>query len=102
MCRAGLFDPLTKALDGLLQKAGSAAPKGKGKTGLVYRKIGSGDRAFEVSPMGMGTWAWGNQLLWGYDESMDGELKEAFLLAVKSGVNLFDTAGEDRVMVSLN
>lgn len=45
-----------------------------------------------VSPMGLGTWAWGNQLLWGYDESMDAELQEVFNLAVTKGINLFDTA----------
>lgn len=32
-------------------------------------------RTRQVSPMGFGTWAWGNQLLWGYDESMDAELQ---------------------------
>lgn len=42
-----------------------------------------------------GTWSWGNQLLWGYDESMDPELQELFDLMVKSGVNLFDTAVSD-------
>jgi len=45
-----------------------------------------------VSPMGLGTWAWGNQLLWGYEESMDAELQQVFNLAVTKGVNLFDTA----------
>ncbi|EYU45303.1 hypothetical protein ABFS82_06G016700 [Erythranthe guttata] len=45
-----------------------------------------------VSPMGFGTWAWGNQLLWGYEESMDDELQQIFNLAVESGINLFDTA----------
>ena len=25
---------------------------------------------------GLGTWSWGNQLLWGYDESMDPELQQ--------------------------
>uniref|UniRef100_A0A0E0M9S0 NADP-dependent oxidoreductase domain-containing protein n=1 Tax=Oryza punctata TaxID=4537 RepID=A0A0E0M9S0_ORYPU len=45
-----------------------------------------------VSPMGFGTWAWGNQLLWGYQESMDNELQECFNLALKNGINLFDTA----------
>ncbi|KAK9093832.1 hypothetical protein Scep_025301 [Stephania cephalantha] len=45
-----------------------------------------------VSPMGFGTWAWGNQLLWGYRESMDGDLKATFDLAVDHGINLFDTA----------
>lgn len=45
-----------------------------------------------ISPMGFGTWAWGNQLLWGYEESMDNELQQVFDLAVDNGVNLFDTA----------
>ncbi|KAJ6825286.1 pyridoxal reductase, chloroplastic [Iris pallida] len=45
-----------------------------------------------VSPMGFGTWAWGNQLLWGYQEEMDSVLQETFNLAIKSGITLFDTA----------
>ncbi|KAL5567695.1 hypothetical protein UlMin_024270 [Ulmus minor] len=45
-----------------------------------------------VSPMGFGTWAWGNQLLWGYQQSMDDELQKTFNLAVENGINLFDTA----------
>ncbi|XP_062153738.1 pyridoxal reductase, chloroplastic isoform X1 [Alnus glutinosa] len=45
-----------------------------------------------VSPMGFGTWAWGNQLLWGYQESMDSELQQTFNLAVENGIYLFDTA----------
>lgn len=45
-----------------------------------------------VSPMGFGTWAWGNQLLWGYQEGMDSELQRTFNLAVENGINLFDTA----------
>lgn len=41
--------------------------------------------------MGCGTWAWGNRLLWGYDESMDSQLQEVFTLCVENGVTLFDT-----------
>ncbi|NEO52076.1 MAG: aldo/keto reductase [Okeania sp. SIO3B5] len=41
--------------------------------------------------MGCGTWAWGNRLLWGYDESMDNELQNVFNLCVANGVTLFDT-----------
>lgn len=47
---------------------------------------------FKVSPMGFGTWSWGNQLLWGYDEGMDPELQEVFNMLVAAGINLFDTA----------
>jgi pyridoxine 4-dehydrogenase len=41
--------------------------------------------------MGCGTWAWGNRLLWGYDESIDDRLQAVFNLCVSSGVTLFDT-----------
>ncbi|WP_013322373.1 aldo/keto reductase [Gloeothece verrucosa] len=41
--------------------------------------------------MGCGTWAWGNQLLWGYDPSIDSQLQEVFNYCVANGVTLFDT-----------
>ncbi|NET02138.1 MAG: aldo/keto reductase [Sphaerospermopsis sp. SIO1G1] len=41
--------------------------------------------------MGCGTWAWGNQLLWGYNEGMDEQLQQVFNLCVNNGVTLFDT-----------
>ena len=61
--------------------------------GLFFFKCGQVSvGSLTVSPMGLGTWAWGNKFLWGYDETMDQELQEAFNLAINSGVNLFDTA----------
>lgn len=30
----------------------------------------------EVSPLGVGAWAWGDTLFWGYSEAMDKELQE--------------------------
>ena len=47
---------------------------------------------FKSSPLGFGTWSWGNTLLWNYDESSDGELQRVFDLMVSKGINLFDTA----------
>lgn len=47
--------------------------------------------SLKVSQIGLGTWSWGNKVLWGYDESMDEELQEAFNLASAQGVNLWDT-----------
>jgi len=44
-----------------------------------------------LPPMGCGTWAWGNRLLWGYHEGMDAELQAVFNLCVGSGVTLFDS-----------
>lgn len=41
--------------------------------------------------MGCGTWAWGNRLLWGYDQSMDNQLQAVFNVCVENGVTLFDT-----------
>lgn len=46
----------------------------------------------QVSPMGLGTWAWGNKFLWGYQTDMDDELQQLFNLVVSRGINLFDTA----------
>lgn len=47
---------------------------------------------FKVSPLGMGTWAWGNKLLWDYSTDKDAELQQVFNLVVSSGINVFDTA----------
>ena len=33
--------------------------------------------------MGCGTWSWGNQLLWGYEEEQDGELRSVFEYTVE-------------------
>jgi pyridoxine 4-dehydrogenase len=41
--------------------------------------------------MGCGTWAWGNRLLWNYDEGMDAELQRVFDRCLDAGVTLFDT-----------
>mmetsp|Transcript_14740 Transcript_14740/g.32255 ORF Transcript_14740/g.32255 Transcript_14740/m.32255 type:complete len:213 (-) Transcript_14740:37-675(-) len=45
-----------------------------------------------MSPIGCGTWAWGNQLLWGYSQEEDKELQQTFDFLTSKGVNWFDTA----------
>ncbi len=42
--------------------------------------------------IGVGTWAWGNQFLWGYHPSQDPELERTFQRAVACGLTTFDTA----------
>ena len=42
--------------------------------------------------IGVGTWAWGNQFLWGYDPAQDAELEATFGRAVALGLHFFDTA----------
>lgn len=51
----------------------------------------STQQSLSLPAMGCGTWAWGNRLLWGYDESMDAELQQVFNLCVSHGVTCFDT-----------
>ncbi|MEO1341225.1 MAG: aldo/keto reductase, partial [Cyanobacteria bacterium J06635_13] len=51
----------------------------------------SSTKELVLPQMGCGTWAWGNRLLWGYDESMDSQLQSVFNLCVSNGITLFDT-----------
>jgi len=43
-------------------------------------------------PIGVGTWAWGNQFLWGYRSEQDAALQATFERAVQLGLRFFDTA----------
>ena len=46
-----------------------------------------------MNGIGFGTWAWGNQLVWGYDgQRDDARLQATFRQAIASGLNLIDTA----------
>ncbi|MEO1184905.1 MAG: aldo/keto reductase, partial [Cyanobacteria bacterium J06636_27] len=49
------------------------------------------NQKLSLPTMGCGTWAWGNKVLWGYNQSMDDNLQEIFNLCVSNGVTLFDT-----------
>ncbi len=42
--------------------------------------------------IGIGTWAWGNRFLWGYDPAQDGELESSFRRALELGLSFVDTA----------
>ena len=42
--------------------------------------------------IGLGTWSWGNKLLWNYKSSNDDNLRETFNEALKRGFNVVDTA----------
>lgn len=46
-----------------------------------------------ISPLGVGTWAWGTKRLWGYGKDYGREdVAAAFHASLQSGVRLFDTA----------
>lgn len=51
----------------------------------------SNQSPLSLAPMGCGTWAWGNRLLWNYDPTMDRELQQVFNRCLNQGVTLFDT-----------
>lgn len=57
---------------------------------IILPKMQTNQQLF-LPTMGCGTWAWGNRLLWDYDESMDSQLQAVFNLCVSNGVTLFDT-----------
>ncbi|CAF2516346.1 unnamed protein product [Rotaria sp. Silwood2] len=54
-------------------------------------KIKLADRLL-VSPLIVGTWAWGDKRLWGWNEELDVKAKEAFDMSLSLGINTFDTA----------
>jgi aryl-alcohol dehydrogenase-like predicted oxidoreductase len=52
-----------------------------------YHKI------FDDVQIGIGTWAWGDKLYWGFGKGYDeNDLNEVFQTCVNKGVNFFDTA----------
>lgn len=54
-------------------------------------KLGANETA--IAPLGIGTWAWGDKLFWGYGKDYGApELQAAFETALETGVGFFDTA----------
>ncbi|MCD6289763.1 MAG: aldo/keto reductase [Anaerolineae bacterium] len=55
--------------------------------------ISLGATGIRISPLGIGTWAWGDSVWWGYGRKYtDEDIQAAFQAALAGGVNLFDTA----------
>jgi aryl-alcohol dehydrogenase-like predicted oxidoreductase len=47
----------------------------------------------QVAPLGVGTWAWGDQGYWGYGKTYgEQDINEAFVTSMNKGITLFDTA----------
>jgi aryl-alcohol dehydrogenase-like predicted oxidoreductase len=55
-------------------------------------QLGPGGPA--ISPLGIGTWAWGDRMVWGYGSGdySDSDLREAFRISIEAGITFFDTA----------
>lgn len=60
---------------------------------MNQQAIALGKSAVQVVPLGIGTWAWGDGLFWGYGRDYGAsEVEAAFKTALANGVNFFDTA----------
>jgi len=58
---------------------------------MVTTKLG--DTNLSISKIGVGTWAWGSRILWGYGKDYTkADLVSVYNESLKSGVNFFDTA----------
>ncbi len=52
-----------------------------------------GTTGIDVTPMGLGTWAWGDSLFWGYGKDYgETELRQAFQAAIDLNITFIDTA----------
>ncbi len=62
-------------------------------TEVVETPVPLGPTDIRISPLGLGTWAWGDKLVWGYGKGYsDADLEEAFRVSVEQGISFFDTA----------
>jgi aryl-alcohol dehydrogenase-like predicted oxidoreductase len=59
-----------------------------------HERISLGSSDLLISPLGIGTWAWGDRLFWGYGRGgyTDADLQSAFQVSRELGINFFDTA----------
>lgn len=56
-------------------------------------RVRLGRTAIEVSPMGLGTWAWGDKLVWGFGRGYgEADVEAAFQASRAAGIDFFDTA----------
>jgi aryl-alcohol dehydrogenase-like predicted oxidoreductase len=58
------------------------------------RLIALGKTNIRISPLGLGTWSWGDRFYWGYGRGgyTDSDIRDAFLASTAGGVNFFDSA----------
>jgi len=61
---------------------------------LLTEKVELGKTGITISPLGIGTWQWGDQIYWRNDNKINlkDETRKAFEISIENGINLFDTA----------
>jgi aryl-alcohol dehydrogenase-like predicted oxidoreductase len=56
-------------------------------------RITLGQSELSISPLGTGTWSWGDWLVWGFGRGyQDEDIVGAFNASLQAGINFFDTA----------
>ena len=52
-----------------------------------------GKTEIQITPLGAGTWQWGDSKYWGYGSTLqETDVQEAFQASLEAGINFFDTA----------
>jgi aryl-alcohol dehydrogenase-like predicted oxidoreductase len=61
---------------------------------LVDELVSLGPTDIQISPVGLGAWAWGDRWVWGYGNGTytDQDIRAAFDVSLASGINFVDTA----------
>jgi aryl-alcohol dehydrogenase-like predicted oxidoreductase len=60
---------------------------------MDIEKINLGSTDVEITPLGVGTWAWGDRLFWSYGKThTKDDVQAAFEISRAAGINFFDTA----------
>jgi aryl-alcohol dehydrogenase-like predicted oxidoreductase len=73
---------------------------GKGSTIMeqisnsAIERVSLGRTSLRISPLGFGTWQWGDRMFWGYGQGgySDEDLRAGFLEGISAGIIFFDTA----------
>ncbi|MDE3088548.1 MAG: aldo/keto reductase [Chloroflexota bacterium] len=56
-------------------------------------KISLGKTDIQITPLGIGAWAWGDKIFWGFGNGYgDADCKSAFDASIAAGINFFDSA----------
>lgn len=68
--------------------------KSENLAGQTVERIPLGRTSMRVSPLGVGTWAWGDTFFWEYGNGSfsDDDIQAAFEASLEAGLNFFDTA----------
>lgn len=58
-----------------------------------FERVPLGATGIQISPLGIGTWAWGDKFFWQYGQDhSDADIEAAYQASLAYGVNFFDTA----------